>query len=305
MKSKVIALAEKVQTDNFNISHKAVRISGFPFKWRITVRHPVFSYTDMLGTTEAHLKQIVFDFAFGLKTTHIDFGSSVDFKRSLDEDKEQSYRLHSDNPLLVDLVTYRRVYEIDDSKLAPMNVVRSCTFLTDYLIFEGEDNQLFELDGVKLFADKDLGDNVDTISVSIRGGYSSEGGFLGFNKASINTIMTYKINYALEEEREFDHKIKITRSKLEIDDSKLKLAGELILNHTSLPKGKFEVAIKKYKKMVDTIIPDDFFISKSYIKELLAGIIMKKGGGTEALPTENAELVKFDVVFTEDGVRLD
>ena len=75
-----------------------------------------------------------------------------------------------------------------------------------------------------------------------------------------------------------------------------KVDGVLKLAKTSLPKGKMNITMNQYQDVVDLLVPEDFMISKSYIKKIIAKATMASLNKVAS----NDDALEFEVNFSDN-----
>jgi hypothetical protein len=115
------------------------------------------------------------------------------------------------------------------------------------------------------------------------------------------------LNYIMRDEQfssvgnfDYDHKLDINKGLLKFDNASIGIDGVVKLAKTSLPKGKMNIAMNQYQDVVDLLVPEDFIISKSYIKKIIAKATMASLNKVAS----NGDAVEFDVNFSDKGVTI-
>lgn len=303
MKSKVRSFIDQAQTDNIKLTHSGMGIAGFPFNWKVNVYSPKISFLDDHSSVEIESQDAEFIFSFGLKKTCIDLGQNFYFHHVTGEESTK-YIAKSTDKLILHISTDRRIYEIDDHKDAFYDVIDN-SHLEDELIsvFEQEnDNQESEVFTIKDFAislQKQSNEIKDNILLTLKGNYNSDTRFFEFKSSSIDAKVKYYLDDSNNETKEYDRMIDIQKFYMDFDDAFLDSKGTIKLLRTDIPSGQFVISMKYYNRIINMLVPNDFILSKDYIKKIISKAVMNSGNGNG-----NEELAKFEVKFSNQGVSV-
>lgn len=104
--------------------------------------------------------------------------------------------------------------------------------------------------------------------------------------------------YQAENEKvDFDRKLDIADFQLKLDEALLDLKGVIKLSKATVPSGKLDVAMQKYPDLVEILLPEEFFVSKSFliksIDRIVAGEAMKSEIGNAS----------FKIIFSDKGIN--
>ena len=114
------------------------------------------------------------------------------------------------------------------------------------------------------------------------------------------SYLTKKSVFNEEEKPDFERKLEISNASLKFNNAALDVSGVLKLTRSSLPRGAIDVSMVQYQDVIDTLIPEDFMMSNSYIKNIISKATLFDLNNTE-LNTNN---VDFKIHFSNQGISV-
>lgn len=303
MKRKVGSFIDNIQTDNIQILHSGLNISGFPYSWKVNLSSPKILLIDNHSSIEIGSQDIEIDFSFGLKETQIDLGRNFIFTNLVDQ-KSAKYSVRASTNLILYANTNRRIYEIDDHKDVFYNVIDH-VYIEDPLISileQEEDTQEAEVFTVKDFAiamQKQYDGNQDNIFFTLKGRYKSDARFFDFKSSSIDARIKYYFDDTDNSQRDYDRMIDVQKLYVDFDDAFLDSKGAIKLARADVPSGEFTLSMKHYDRIINILIPQDFILSQNYIKKIISKTVMNSG-----VSRNDEDPIKFEFKFSNEGVSI-
>lgn len=303
MKRKVSGFLEYAQTDNIKLVHSGLSIAGFPLSWKVRISSPKILFIDNHSSMEAELQDITLCFSYGLKETSMDLGQNFILNHVVDE-KITKYHAKADNNLMLYLSTNKRIYEIDDHQNAFYEIINNAHLdkFAAYIYEIDEQMQQTEIFSIKDFAfgmQKEITQQLDNILFSLSGYYKSDSRFFDFKSSSIDTKIRYYLDDSNNEKKEYDRMIDIKKLYMDFDDAFLDSKGSIKLTRSDAPAGQFTIMMKNYDNIINIIIPHDFILSQTYVKKIISKAVLNSG-----IAAANAEQVKFEIKFSNEGVSI-
>lgn len=321
IKNNVINLIKNSESDNLKISYNAVKFSGYPFNWKITILDPKIKLIDHVNSKEFSSENIILGVAFSTKKATLNFGSYV---KETDNygDKTHIYDLRSDQGIKGIGKFNKPLYKIskdDDLK----EVLKSIQVDNKSLLIFKDDLEIFKINDLAFFiAKKNLAES-ENISLVLNMNYDSDTDIANFKNANLETAAS--LSFVPDgEDSAILQNFNVERFIFICDhDSKINLNGGLKFFANKLPQGKLSFELENYNSIIDKLLPNNIIFSKKLIKAIIAKAVNKvsdeslaldqKGsdqtvdqkGSNDLNPDYNTiEKAEFDIEFSDKGINI-
>lgn len=296
IKGKVLDEANRYSSDNIKFQFKDAKIFGFPFDWKIKLVSPKLTIVNQNGLKEISAEEIVLSFGYSGTSAQVNLGRKIVYNEAHNSIL-QAHTITSPVDINWDIVFNNSLFFIDTNnnwkeELKSFNSV--IPQLSGFL----EEKEVFTLGSLKLSSFQEKKDS-NILRVKISGDYSSAVNYMKINKAHLLIDLSYhEILENQIEKVDFERKFDLSNFQLKFDNAALDIKGVLRLSRSSLPNGKVDVAIYQYHEVVDTLIPDDFIFSKSFLKKIIS-----KAAASE-LNKDDIGNANFKIIFSDKGVTV-
>ena len=301
VKSKLLESLESIESDNIKISYADANIGGSPFAWKIIFKEPKVTLVNQSSIHELSAEEAKFYFNYDLSAVRIKFPKKLEYKNSSAE-KAYNYSLVSEKHINTN-VTFTEPLCFINAYLLEKTHIKSFDVAIPSLktIFDNRD--IFHIANSRLqFTQNDIKE-AGEYRLKIKGDYASDVSHLTIDKAYLSLDLNYTMrdaNFSSLGAFDYDHKLDIHKGIFKFDNASIGVDGVLKLAKTSLPKGKMNISMTQYQDVVDLLVPEDFMISKSYIKKVIAKATMASLNKVAS----NDDALKFEVSFSDKGVSI-
>ena len=300
VKNKLLSAAHEFESDNIKISHQGTKISGFPFFWQVDFISPKISLIDQKSIREVSLSKLQVKTDYFIQNINFDLGKGVQYTDMGTSEDKIEYDFISNKDMKIDLFLQESLYFYDfDSAWKNIASLTKCDFGTVAVNSAG--SKLFELSDIQALAESKQINAVSSLNVKLTGDYNADEEYAKVKKAHLLVDLSYLVNNPLlsieDHPVDFEHKLEFAKFQLKLDDASLGLQGDLSLSRSSLPRGDFSISLVKYQDVISKIIPEDFIISQSYIKQ-----VVSKAAVADLGP--NIQNIGFKVFFSSKGVSV-
>jgi hypothetical protein len=164
-------------------------------------------------------------------------------------------------------------------------------------------SDIFQLKNSELNLTKKNIESSQEYRVKLAADYDSAVNHFKINNAHLMLDISYFMRNDIFDENaaaDFDHKLDIHRGLFKFDNASIEMNGDLKLARSRLPSGAMNISLLQYQDVVDMLVPEDFIISKSYIKKVIAKAAMPILNKVAS----NSDSIKFDISFTDRGISI-
>lgn len=300
VKNRLLDAVHEFESDNIKISHQGAKISGFPFFWQVDFISPKISLIDQKSIREVSLSKLRVKTDYLIQNIKFDFGKEVQYSdMNISEDKIE-YDFVSNKGMKIDLSFEAPLYLQEfDSAWKNITSLTKCDFGTVAVNHGG--SKLFEFSDIQALAESKQINAVSHLNVKLTGNYNAEDEYAKVKKAHLLVDLSYLVNNPLlsveDHPVDFERKLEFAKFQVKLDDASLGVQGDLSLSRSSLPRGDFAVSLVKYQDVISKIVPEDFIISQSYIKQAVG-----KAAVAELGP--NVQNITFKIFFSNKGVSI-
>lgn len=298
VKDQSIKLIKQFNSDNLKILYEDANISGFPYEWKIKFTSPKIILVQQNKYQEFIPEEIIFSHDFF--SSEINFGKKISYNKT-DSGLDIKYSLIAEQDVIFKIIYNKALFFI--KKISNIQEhVKLINISIPTISALHENKEIFKIDSIKALIGQEKKDFLDLYKIKITGNFNSNDNYSGISKTQILLDMNYLINEGVffnqVKEAEFDRKIEINNFHLKYEDSEVNVNGFVSLNRTSAPKGKLDCAIIQYQKLVDKVVPDNFIVSKSFIKK-----IINKAHNPE-IAREDVNNANFKIEFSNKGATI-
>lgn len=300
VKNKLISFIGELESDNIKISYQDTKISGFPFYWQITFISPKVSLIDQKSIKEISGRALNIKTDYLIQDIGLDLGKTIYYSDIGSVESKQEYNLVSNKDMKMDIIFQKPLYFLElDSAWKNVSALAKCDL--GIIEVDSKGNKIFSVSDIQVISETKQISSINSVNVKLTGDYSSDyNSSSNVKKAHLLLDLSYLINNPLlnsDQQINFERKIELSKLQLKLDESSLDLRGALSLNRNSLPQGDFDVYLGRYQDVINKIIPEDFIISSSYIKQMIA-----KSNASEAI--NSVQNVRFKIFFSNKGVSI-
>jgi hypothetical protein len=246
-------------------------------------------------------KDAKFYFNYDLSAVRIKLPKNLEYKNSSAENFD-SYSLVSEKDIDANIIFTEPLYSIDTDHLEKRHV-KSFDIAISSLKTLINNRDIFHIANSQLqFTQNDIKE-IGEYGLQIKGDYASDVSHLTIDKAHLFLDTTYTMrddHFNSESDFDYDHKLNVHKGIFKFDNASLGIDGVLKLAKTSLPKGSMNISMSQYQDVVDLLVPEDFMISKSYIKKIIAKATMSSLNKVAS----NDDDLKFEINFSDKGVSI-
>lgn len=299
LKSQVTRVINSLNSDNIKISFEDTNISGFPFAWKIKLIEPKITFIGKDGLQDLLPENITF--THNLFLSEINIGNKILYQNQKENTSLNSkYILTAEQDIIIDIIYKKAIFFIKNISYLQEQIGSFNAFLPVISCLDNN-KEVFRIDGVKVLVVQEKIDLIDVFKVKLVGNLfpSTEG---SLQKAQVFVEMGYLINDEMFKSQpnnlNFDRKIELNNFRLKYDEAEVNIKGFVNLNRNSLPNGKLDFSLIQYKGLIDELIPDDFIISKSFIKKVIS---RANSPEDNMIDTGNAN---FTIDFSNKGINI-
>lgn len=312
IKNNVINLIKNSESDNLKISYNAVKFSGYPFHWKITILDPKVKLIDHVNSKEFSSENIILGIAFSTKKATLNFGP---FIKEVDNygDKIFTYDMRSNEDIKGIGKFNKPLYKIsknDDLK----EVIKSIQVDNKSLLIFKDEQEIFKINDLAFFIAKKNLTKSEDISLVLNMNYDSEKNIASFKNANLD--ISALLSFVPDGENSaILQNFNIERFVFICDhDSKINLNGALQFFANKLPQGKLSFELENYHSIIDKLLPNNIIFSKKLIKAVIAKAVNKasdesvivnpKESNNSNLDYNNIEKASFDIEFSDKGINI-
>lgn len=296
IKGKIVDKASQYSSDNIKFQFEDAKLFGFPFDWKIRLVSPKLTIVNQNGLKEISAEEIVLSFGYSCTSVQINLGRKIVYNESHNSIL-QTHTITSPLDINCDIAFNNSLFFVDTKNNLKEELKSFNSVAPQLLGFLGE-KEVFTLGSVKLSSIQEKKDN-NILRIKVSGDYSSAVNYMKINKAHLLIDLSYhEILENQTEKVDFERKFDLSNFYLKFDNAALDVKGVLRLSRSSLPNGKVDVAIYQYHEVVDTLIPEDFIFSKSFLKKIIS-----KATASE-LNKDDIGNANFKIVFSDKGVTI-
>jgi len=301
VKSKLLESLESLESDNIKISYVDAKIGSSPFAWKIIFKEPKITLVNQSSIYEFAAKDAKFYFNYDLSAVRIKFPKDLEYK-NISTESSDSYSLVSEKDITTNVIFTEPLYSIDTDLLEKKHI-KSFDIAISSLKTLFDNRDIFHIANSQLqFTQNDVKE-IDEYRLKIKGDYASDVSHLTIDKAHLFFDTTYTMrddHFNSESDFDYDHKLNVHKGIFKFDNASLSIDGLLKLAKTSLPKGSMNISMSQYQDVVDLLVPEDFMISKSYIKKIIAKATMSSLNKVAS----NDDDLQFEINFSDKGVSI-
>ncbi len=302
IKNKVLDSLDSLGSDNIEVSYSDTSIGGFPFLWSFTLLEPKITLINQSSIGELSTEEVRFYFNYDLSSVRVQLPKKIGYKENQAE-ISYDYSLISDNRITADISFVEPLLFIKKD-IIDVEYIRSFDLSIPFVKNILDNRDIFHIKTSKLqFNRKDVGDDIAEYDVKLTGEYKSLASYLKLDKANLLFDASYIVSndsFIEKSDRDFDHKIKVRKGLFQFDNAFVDISGVVKLTRASLPQGKIKVSMAQYQDVVDLLVPEDFMISKSYIKKVIAKATMPSLNKVAS----NEDVIGFEIDFSNNGVSI-
>ena len=303
IKSKLLESLNAMVSSNVDFSYKDSSIGGFPFSWKISIKEPKLALISQSAAREVSAEKAEFHFDYDLNSVRIILPEIIEYNFNKAE-VFYNYSLFSEDRMTAKVNFVDSLYKIPGDKKWTENYIKSINLRLPYMKAIHENEEIFSLSNSVVKLLQDYTDDIDRYRVKVASDYGSDVSHMKINKAHLLLDFDYVVrnNRSFDKEslKGFDHKFSINKFLFRFDNASLDIAGSLKLARSSLPDGNIKISMLQYRDVVDFMVPEDFIISRSYIKKVIAKSTMTSLNKVAS----NDDDVKFEVNFSDNGILI-
>ncbi|MEM6338856.1 MAG: hypothetical protein AAF673_02890 [Pseudomonadota bacterium] len=292
-----------MENSNVDFSYKDSSIGGFPFSWKISIKEPRIALISRSAAREISAEKAEFCFDYDLNSVSVSLPEAIEYNFNRAE-AFYNYSLLSEDKVTAKVSFIDSLYKIPGDKKWTTNYIKTVDLRLPDMKAIHENEEIFYVSNSNVRLLQDYADDIDRYRVKVSSDYRSDVSHIKINKAHLLLDFDYIIrnnsNFEYESLENFDHKFSIKKFLFRFDNASLDVAGSLKLARSSLPDGKIKISMMQYRDVVDFVVPEDFIISRSYIKKVIAKSTMASLNKVAS----NDDDVKFEINFSDKGILI-
>ena len=294
IKGKIADYTIRYNSDNVKFQFQDIKVSGFPFDYQIKLIAPKISLVNQTGLKEICIDEIILNLGFILNSSKINLGRKIIYNDTI-SGNPQSYLISSLQDINCDINFYNSLFLGDNDLRDQIKVLQSTI---PQVIISTDEREIFNLANIKLLSTNDKQED-NILKVKLSGDYSSPISYMKVNKAFLLVDLDYQqVPSGKLEKIDYEKKLDLSCFQLKFNNAAIDIKGNLKLSRTSLPNGKLDIAIHQYHDVVDTLIPDNFVLPKSFLKKVIS-----KASASE-LNKNDIGNANFKIVFSDKGISI-
>ena len=311
IKNNIVSLIKNSGSDNLKISYNAVKFSGYPLHWKITIVDPKIKLIDHINSKEFTSENITLNIAFSTKKAVFDFGR---FIKEVDNysDKVLTYDMRSNEDIKGIGKFNKSLYKLSkDSNLK--DIIKSIQLNNKAFFIFKDEEEIFTIKDLAFFIRKQNLASDENIFLLLNMNYNSEKDIVNFKNANLTIAASLKF-VENKEDSPILQNFTIERFILTCDnDSKINLNGALQFFANKLPEGKLSFELENYNSIADKLLPNNIIFSKKIVKAIIAKAVDKTYDAvlnTDAKElydsnlASNTEKAKFNIEFSDKGINI-
>lgn len=289
-----------LSNDNIELTYKRLSIGGFPYKWKIVIHEPTITLVDQSSVRELSASKANLYFDYGLKSAIISLPKTVRFK-DIKPDIVYDYSLEGESEIITKVVLFHSLYLIDTDILGKKSLKSIDVKFPDMKAFRGR-SSIFQLKNSALYLTQKNIEGTQEYRFRFIGDYDSSVNHFKINNAHLMFDISYSMRNDVFDTNtsDFDHKLDIHRGLFKFDNASIDVSGVLKLARSRLPNGQMSIAMQQYQDVVDMLVPEDFIVSKPYIRKIIAKAAMPILNKVAS----NSDVIKFDINFADRGISI-
>lgn len=297
IKEKVVHLVNGLGSDNIKVSFADVKISGFPGNWAINLMAPKLTFINHIDHKEISFQKLVFIINFSFRKSIVVFDGQIIQKQS-SKDGTAEYVLNSGQPLKVILKFNKPLYAaVNQENL--FDIVKDMKFDNDIIKINYQNDDILTIDNITVGINKTGTVEREVTWVKFAVTYRGSSKVWDFGAANLNFDVIFTNNpYSSfsDNYKTWYNDVEVKGLSFTLDDAKVYVKGAMQFPREQLPQGKFSIVLANYRDIIDKLWPQEFFISKLRIKEL----VEKVADNLDYTKQEAA----FDIEISGQGIRV-
>jgi len=313
-KNNMTALIKNTESDNVKISYDAISVSGYPLAWEIRVLEPIVKIIDHINVREISTKEISFLVDFNFKKATITLDKTLkhqEMAKNKNDEASKEYSLNSNHNIRGTIKFDKALYNLS-SENSFKEVTEWIIINNKLLSVSSQDEEIFNIENLEFSVNKiptlEKENTQENIALKINFAYNSMNDFLNFKKATFDLTTNFNLIEIAGNNKNTQQNISIDHLILTCDDdAKLNLTGKMQFISNRLPIGKLSLALINYQNVIDKLIPDSSLLPKKMIKLLVERAVnssINENSLDKDVNEINMENIKFDVIFSDDGVKI-
>lgn len=303
IKSKLLESLTAMENSNVDFSYKDSSIGGFPFSWNISIKEPRIALISQSAAREISAEKAEFCFDYDLKSVSVSLPGAIEYSFNRSESL-YNYSLLSEEEVNAEVSFVDSLYKIPGDKKWTAKYIKTIDLRLPDMKAIHENEEIFYVSNSSIKLLQDYADDIDRYRVKVSSDYRSDTSHMKINKAHLLLDFDYVVrnnsDFEYESLENFDHKFSINKFLFRFDNAYLDVVGSLKLARSSLPDGKVKISMMQYRDVVDFVVPEDFIISRSYIKKVIARSTM----GSLNKVASNDDDIKFEITFSDKGILI-
>lgn len=303
IKSKLLESLAAMENSNIDFFYRDSSIGGFPFSWKISIKEPKIAFISQLAAREVSAEKVEFHFDYDLNSVRVSLPEAIEYNFNRAE-AFYNYSLLSEDKVTAKVNFVDSLYTIPGDKKWTANYIKTIDLRLPDMKVIHENEEVFYVNNSSVKLLQNYTDDIDRYRIKVASDYGSDVSHIKINKAHLLLDFDYVVrnnsNFDYESLEDFDHKFSINKFLFRFDNASLDIVGSLKLARSSLPDGKIKISMIQYRDVVDFVVPEDFIISRSYIKKVIAKSTMTSLNKVAS----NDDDVKFEINFSDNGILI-
>lgn len=306
LKSNVMGLVKRSETDNIKVTYTKVDVSGFPARWHIKLIEPKIQFISGVNSSEFSSSSMTFIVNFSLKKVLLNFGKEIKRQEVL-HDKSTEYSLKSKEDIRLLVKLSKPLYKFSNTDKL-QSVIKSLGLNNNLLSVVYQDKEIYNIADLTWLVSRVISNDNEDVALQLRFLYTGQEKFLNFKKAKLDLATVTSIATNQNNKDIVVKNFNVNHLNLVCDDAAtLEMTGSLKFASNRLPLGKLSFELVNYHDVVDKLMPHNLIFPKKMVKSLIEKAVNLSA--SEVVKTDDGEIstyekIKFDVEFSETGVNI-
>lgn len=306
LKSNVVDLIKRSETDNIKITYNQVNVSGFPTRWHIKLLEPKIQLISGLNSREISTPAMTFVVHFSLKKVLLTFGNEIK-RQDVFPDKSTEYSVRSGEDIEFLIKLNKPLYKLSNTDKL-QSIIKSLQLDNKSLSIIEQGKEVSNIADLSLFIKRIITGSNENIALQLRFLYTGQEQLWNFKKAKLDLATVINMVADQSNQEIIVKDFSINHLNLVCDDTDaLELSGALEFFQNKLPLGKLSFELTNYHDVVDKLMSNNPIIPKNMVKHLIEKAV--KSSVSEDVKTDDGEIstyekIKFDINFTDNGIQI-
>ncbi|HJK86829.1 MAG TPA: hypothetical protein QKA08_03560 [Candidatus Megaira endosymbiont of Nemacystus decipiens] len=269
IKKNTVQFVNELNTDNIKFSYDQISVSGFPFFWIVNIDTPKVTSISHNGLHEAIFNKIKIKYT--IYTLELSIDNEILFSNSENSQDLESYSLICEGINVLKLKFDKPIWFSSFDNF--MQDIISIELAFSPVSAVGNEKEIFNISHLNFDVLKIEEELFNHFAIKFSTHYVLEGPRLSNQiLLDINYMAPKKkLIQIVTEDLDYEHKFILNKFNFchAEEDAEVDFKGVLNLKTGEDPAGKFKVMFKNYDKLIQSSVPDDFFLPKEFLQNFI------------------------------------